>query len=72
LFRIETSGDLVLYDADGRLLFHGGITSARGHSGDNLGRSAIQALLWKEPAQTASTSSFGCPLFSCPASAASE
>ena len=45
LFNAAASGQTFLYDADGQLLFKGGITSARGHSGDNAGRSAIVALL---------------------------
>ena len=44
-FHAVTSGQTVLYDAEGRLLFSGGITGSRGHSGDNAGRSAIVSLL---------------------------
>jgi hypothetical protein len=62
-FQAETSGQTVLYDADGRLLFHGGITAARGHSGDNAGRSAISALLAEKAADRSETFVFGCPLF---------
>jgi hypothetical protein len=65
LFNVETSGDLLLYDAKGRLIFHGGITSARGHSGDNAGRSNVQALLLNQPAQLSETPIFGCSLFEC-------
>jgi len=63
LFGMKTSGDSVLYAADGRLLFHGGITISRGHSGDNPGREALQALLQNQPAQLAQTPAFGCALF---------
>jgi hypothetical protein len=63
LFSMKTSGDSVLYAADGRLLFHGGITISRGHSGDNPGREALQALLQNQPAQLAQTPAFGCALF---------
>ena len=65
LFHVETSGDLVLYNAKGKLAFHGGITAARGHSGDNAGRSAVQALLLQEPPGTNHTPVFGCSLFEC-------
>jgi hypothetical protein len=61
----ETSGYVVLYDVDGRLLFSGGITRSRGHEGDNSGRQAICALL-QGTAQadvTAKTPVYGCPLF---------
>src|SRR5882724_6964427 len=44
-FGAATSGQALLYSADGRLLFAGGITESRGHAGDNAGRSAIAALV---------------------------
>lgn len=62
-FHATTSGQTSLYDADGRLLFSGGITRARGHSGDNAGRSAIESILNAGAANQSETSTFGCPLF---------
>jgi hypothetical protein len=62
-FHALTSGQTVLYDVEGRLLFSGGITSSRGHYGDNTGRSAIVSLLSTGKAERAETSVFGCPLF---------
>lgn len=59
----ETSGQVVLYDAHGKLLFSGGITGSRGHAGDNPGRSAVVKLLNDETADRRTTSVFGCPLF---------
>jgi hypothetical protein len=44
-FGAFTSGQTLLYDSNGHLLFKGGITAYRGHSGDNAGRSTITALL---------------------------
>lgn len=44
-FRAYTSGQTLLYDSAGRLLFKGGITAFRGHSGDNAGRSVLTTLL---------------------------
>jgi len=41
LFGAATSGFVVLYDAEGRLEYSGGITGERGHSGDNLGEDAV-------------------------------
>src|SRR5262249_53212986 len=41
----QTSGQALLYSADGRLLFAGGITDSRGHIGDNAGRSTIESLV---------------------------
>jgi hypothetical protein len=44
-FNALTSGLTLLYAADGRLLFSGGITAARGHEGDSVGREYILAAL---------------------------
>jgi hypothetical protein len=66
LFGAETSGDTRLYSATGELMFHGGITIARGHSGDNPGRDALEALLFGKPAGATKTRVFGCSLFECP------
>ncbi|HEX8181738.1 MAG TPA: hypothetical protein VF525_19515 [Pyrinomonadaceae bacterium] len=62
-FHAATSGQTVLYDTEGKLLFSGGITSARGHAGDNAGRMAIVALLTTAEAAQRETPVFGCPLF---------
>jgi hypothetical protein len=62
-FHSETSGHTLLYDRDGRLMFQGGITISRGHSGDNAGRSAIGALLHHELSNQIKTPVFGCSLF---------
>lgn len=62
-FQAATSGQTMLYDADGRLLFSGGITGSRGHSGDNAGRSSIVSLLNTGTAERAETFVFGCQLF---------
>lgn len=61
-FRAVTSGQTVLYDTDGSLLFSGGITGSRGHSGDNAGRSAVVSLLNTGKAAYSETFAFGCPL----------
>jgi hypothetical protein len=44
-FGAKTSGRTLLFGADGRLLFSGGITASQGHAGDNAGERAIVALL---------------------------
>ncbi len=67
LFGVETSGDTVLYDAKGRLMFHGGVTISRGHSGDNPGHDTVQALLLGETVPQTNTPTFGCSLFECTA-----
>lgn len=63
LFGAATSGQSLLYGADGRLLFRGGITGSRGHSGDNAGRSAVVSLVNSGAAEREETFVFGCPLF---------
>lgn len=62
-FGAETSGQVVLYDARGSLIFSGGITGSRGHQGDNAGRAALVGLLNDPAADSRTTSVFGCPLF---------
>ncbi len=65
-FGVFTSGQTLLYNSAGALLFKGGITAYRGHSGDNAGRSAIIALLRGEVSASAAlpvvTPVFGCSL----------
>lgn len=62
-FGALTSGQTMVYDAQGSLRFSGGITGARAHAGDNAGRSAVVALLNQLPNQHAATNVFGCSLF---------
>ena len=61
-FRSETSGQVSLYSAEGKLVFSGGITGARGHSGDNDGRAAILSILGTGKSPRTQTPVFGCPL----------
>jgi hypothetical protein len=63
IFHASTSGQTVLYDANGRLPFSGGITGSRGHSADNAGRTAIFSLLNQGVSDRTETFVFGCPLF---------
>jgi hypothetical protein len=62
-FRAFVSGQTLLYDHEGRLLFNGGITAARGHSGDNDGRSSLTAILHGRTPGRWQTPVFGCFLF---------
>jgi len=62
-FRAATSGETLLYAPDGRLLFSGGITGARGHAGDNAGRRSLVSLLTTGKAERTVTPVFGCPLY---------
>ncbi|MCF7785058.1 MAG: hypothetical protein K9N47_02995 [Prosthecobacter sp.] len=61
-FQAVTSGQTLLYDASGGLVFQGGITLARSHSGDNPGRDAIELLLKQKTTLSASAPVFGCAL----------
>lgn len=61
-FGAVTSGQALLYDARGSLVFSGGLTGARGHAGDNPGRAAILAWLDGRNPGVARTSVFGCSL----------
>jgi len=63
LFHAATSGQTVLYNSQGRLLFSGGITGSRGHFGDNPGQSSVVAIVNAELPDRTETSVFGCPLF---------
>lgn len=60
-FGAATSGETVLYAPDGHLLYHGGLTGSRGHEGDNMGLSAVAALLHgaSGPSQAPV---YGCPM----------
>lgn len=63
-FAATTSGEVTLFNKTGALLFRGGMTSSRGHAGDNIGREAVYSWLTKDVAQHRNTFVFGCPLFS--------
>ncbi|WP_437230484.1 hypothetical protein SH661x_001992 [Planctomicrobium sp. SH661] len=62
LFHAATSGETFLYSATGELLFHGGITAARGHMGDAPGQDAILEVLKNPRHKTIGCSVFGCQL----------
>lgn len=61
-FGVRTSGYTVLYDATGRRLFKGGITSARGHEGESFGSKRIISFLTTGAADRADAPTFGCAL----------
>ncbi len=67
-FGAETSGMVFLYDKNGELLFHGGITAGRGQEGDNQGLEAVIARLSQDSsAQFRSSPVFGCSILDAPA-----
>jgi hypothetical protein len=61
-FRAQASGFVVMYDAEGRHLFSGGITPSRGHEGDSFGRRRILAALGGEAPDRDTSPVFGCSL----------
>jgi hypothetical protein len=65
-FGVETSGQTLLYDRRGTLIFSGGITGSRGHGGMNDGEAALLDLLTGRTADRHVSNVFGCPLFDAP------
>ena len=61
-FGATTSGETLLYAADGRLVFQGGLTAARGHEGRSAGQDALQELIGADGSRVCRTSVFGCAL----------
>jgi hypothetical protein len=69
LFHAGISGETMLYGADGRLLFHGGITPSRGHEGDNLGLTRIVSLVLTGASDKPESAVYGCALLDAGAGA---
>ncbi len=67
-FGAMTSGHTFLYAPDGRRIFSGGITMARGHEGDNLGRSSIVQYILDGKSICDSTNIYGCSILNDAAS----
>ena len=61
-FGAWTSGQALLFKADGTRVFAGGITPSRGHEGDNLGSEAIVERVLRDRSPASLTSVFGCSL----------
>jgi hypothetical protein len=61
-FGSRTSGETLIYDSTGALLFAGGITFARGHEGDNAGEDALVSILRTGRSSTKLTNVYGCGL----------
>ncbi len=68
-FGAQNSGQTLLYDASGQLVFEGGITAFRGHEGPSVGGEMIAQIVAGHPAPRAHTKVFGCSLKDkfCPA-----
>lgn len=59
-FGARTSGYVVVYDAEGRLAYAGGLTGSRGHVGDNMGKRSVQGVLEGLAPVDARYGVFGC------------
>jgi hypothetical protein len=66
VFGTSTSGQALLYGANGRLLFSGGLTASRGHEGENAGETSVIRLIEGSTPLGTTTPVFGCSLFSGP------
>jgi len=62
LFGAKTSGHVMLFHRSGRNLFSGGITSARGHEGDNPGAQRVASFITSGHADHDTSPIFGCSL----------
>lgn len=60
--RATVSGETSLYAVDGRRVFHGGLTAARGHEGDNAGSRSVLAWLANPIQPPRTTPVYGCYL----------
>jgi hypothetical protein len=61
-FAGETSGQTLLYEPGGILVYSGGITRGRGHQGDNAGADAVVARVAGRTRELLRLPAFGCPL----------
>lgn len=66
-FGAVISGQVLLYDRYGRLLYDGGITGSRGHAGDNVGCDSVMALLRGGRGARHELPVFGCSILPGPA-----
>jgi len=61
-FGATVSGEVFALDAAGRVVFHGGLTPARGHQGDSAGQTALEQLARGMTPTTTTAPTFGCRL----------
>ena len=65
-FHVTTSGHVILFSVDGRVLYSGGITSGRVHEGDNLGLTKLIRVLEGVPVSDPSFPVYGCSIVTEP------
>lgn len=61
-FHVTTSGHVILFSVDGRVLYSGGITSGRVHEGDNMGLTKLNRVLEGVPVSDPSFPVYGCSI----------
>jgi len=62
-FGITTSGHCLVYDAEDKLMFSGGITTGRGHEGDSPGRAIVTGIVMHSIVEGShECATYGCPL----------
>jgi hypothetical protein len=61
-FGARTSGQALVFDPRGRLVFRGGLTAVRGHAGPSVAQDSIVALVEGRGQPAASAPVFGCAL----------
>lgn len=59
---MQTSGQVLLYDPRGDLRYQGGITSARGHQGDNAGQRYVERILRGDDVPLTKLPVYGCSI----------
>lgn len=62
LFKAQTSGHVLLYNKNNDLIFSGGITSSRGHEGNNTGRKAVVEAIKGNLTKKVFTNIYGCKI----------
>lgn len=62
-FGVQVSGHIMLFNRSNEQVFSGGITSSRGHAGDNLGGKLLTAFLNHKNPSGIQPPPFGCRLF---------
>lgn len=63
LYQVQTSGHAVLTDANGAIVFSGGITPSRGHQGESEGKTFLQSWEKLQTKESLFSKVFGCGLF---------
>ncbi len=63
-FGAMTSGQTLVYSLEGKLVYAGGITESRGHTGDNTGARSIASVVETGKTIINTQPVFGCVLFS--------